>query len=166
MKPVILIIDDEEKLRGLLKRIISMEGFEVKDTGTIAQARKFLQTTSFDIVLCDVKLPDGNGVDFTKEIKTAYPHIEVILLTAYGNIPDGINAIKNGAYDYLVKGDDNEKILPLLHNITEKIVSHRSVKHLEAGKRANPGFDNIIGKSEGFQNAIKLAEKVQRLLNW
>jgi len=47
MKPVILIIDDEEKLRGLLKRIISMEGFEVKDTGTIAQARKFLQTTSF-----------------------------------------------------------------------------------------------------------------------
>jgi N-acyl-D-aspartate/D-glutamate deacylase len=66
-----------------------------------------------EIILCDVKLPDGNGVDFVSELKKKYPQIEVILLTAYGNIADGVQAMKNGAFDYITKGDDNEKIIPL-----------------------------------------------------
>ncbi len=58
------------------------------------------------ILIGDVKLPDGNGVDFVKTIKANHPLVEIILLTAYGNIPDGEQAMKNGAFDYLVKGDD------------------------------------------------------------
>lgn len=85
----ILIIDDEEKLRALLRRVVSLEGHKVTDASTLNAARQLLENNSIDIVLCDVKLPDGNGVDFTKEIKEKYPYIEVILLTAYGNIPDG-----------------------------------------------------------------------------
>lgn len=73
-----------------------------------------------DVVLCDVKLPDGNGVEMVGRIKQAMPSAEVILLTAYGNIPDGVQAIKNGAFDYITKGDDNNKILPLLSRATEK----------------------------------------------
>ncbi|HRG90975.1 MAG TPA: response regulator, partial [Chitinophagales bacterium] len=116
----ILIIDDEEKLRNLLARIIKLEGFDVIQAGDCCTALKRLEQSTIDIVLCDVKLPDGNGVDFTKTIKQRYPQIEIILLTAYGNIPDGIQAIKNGAFDYLVKGDDNERIIPLLHRAIEK----------------------------------------------
>lgn len=66
------------------------------------------------MVLCDVFLPDGNGVDMVTTIKKLYPELEVILLTAHGNIPDGVQAIKNGAFDYITKGDDNNKIIPLI----------------------------------------------------
>ncbi|HNG64236.1 MAG TPA: response regulator, partial [Ferruginibacter sp.] len=65
----VLIIDDEDKLRGLLSRIINLEGFDVTEAGTINAGLKLLQKEPVDIILCDVKLPDGNGVDFVKEAK-------------------------------------------------------------------------------------------------
>lgn len=156
----ILLIDDEEKLRTLLKRIISLEGYKVYDVATIAAARQALEHNSADIVLCDVKLPDGNGVDLVKEIKEKYPHIEVILLTAYGNIPDGVRAIKNGAFDYIVKGDDNDKIIPLLGRVSEKITLLNRVKRLEKQLGKQYGFDQILGGSPAIQNAVQLAKKV------
>src|SRR5882672_7032842 len=95
----ILIIDDEEKLRKLLSRIISLEGFEVQEAATAKAALKKMEQQAADIVLCDVKLPDENGVELVKLIKQKFPATEIILLTAYGNIPDGVQAIKNGAFD-------------------------------------------------------------------
>ena len=96
----ILIIDDEVKLRGLLARIIKSEGFAVVEAPDLKLGFKKLEQNDIDIVLCDVKLPDGNGVDFLQKIKTKFPLTEVILLTAYGNISDGVQAMKNGAFDY------------------------------------------------------------------
>jgi two-component system, NtrC family, response regulator len=156
----ILIIDDEEKLRVLLKRIIFLEGYKVSDTGTINNARHFLASNHTDIVLCDVKLPDGNGVDFTSEIKAKYPGIEIILLTAYGNIPDGVQAIKNGAFDYIVKGNDNDKIIPLLSRASEKVALQNKVVRLEKQLGNRFSFEEIIGHSQAIQKAIHLAEKV------
>ena len=72
------------------------------------------------MALCDVFLPDGNGVDLVLAIKKTAPNVEVILLTAHGNIPDGVQAIKNGAFDYITKGDDNNKIIPLISRAVEK----------------------------------------------
>jgi DNA-binding NtrC family response regulator len=83
------------------------------------------------VVLCDVKLPDGSGVDFVSFIKSRQPLAEVILLTAYGNIPDGVQAIKNGAFDYIIKGDDNNKIIPLVHRAMEKVELARRIIQLE-----------------------------------
>jgi two-component system NtrC family response regulator len=156
----ILIIDDEEKLRSLLKRIISLEGYKVCDVATINTARQLFDNHNIDIVLCDVKLPDGNGVDFTKEIKDKHPHIEVILLTAYGNIPDGVSAIKNGAFDYIVKGDDNDKIIPLLSRASEKVALIQKVTRLEKQLGNLVSFEAIIGDSPAFKNAIQLAQRV------
>ena len=107
----VLIIDDEEKLRQLLSRIISLEGFTVLEAGSIAAASKVLDKENIDVILCDVKLPDGNGVDFLQKVKPKHPAVEIILLTAYGNIPDGVQAMKKGAFDYITKGDDNDKII-------------------------------------------------------
>lgn len=156
----ILIVDDEEKLRALLKRIILLEGYKVMDVSSIKAAKQILENQSIDIVLCDVKLADGNGVDFTKEIKGKYSNIEIILLTAYGNIPDGVQAIKNGAFDYIVKGDDNDKIIPLLSRASEKVSLLNKVKRLETqlGKKFN--FDSVIGNSQPLLDAIQLAKKV------
>lgn len=156
MKPAILIIDDEEKLRGLLKRIVSLEGYDVTEAGTLSSARQILASKNIDIVLCDVKLPDGNGVDFVKDIKTTYPYIEIVLLTAYGNIPDGVKAIKHGAFDYLVKGDDNEKIIPVLSQLSTIIAGRKD----NIPKERPGGFTYIVGNSKSTKDAIALAEKV------
>ncbi|MHA3789490.1 sigma-54-dependent transcriptional regulator [Flavobacterium hauense] len=156
----ILIIDDEEKLRGLIARIITLEGFEVVQAGDCKIGLKKLEQNTIDIVLCDVKLPDGNGVDLTAVIKQRFPHIEVILLTAYGNIPDGVQAIKNGAFDYIVKGDDNNKIIPLIHRALEKSSLQQRVDLLEAKLDKKYSFEGIIGTSKAIKDAIELAKKV------
>ena len=156
----ILIIDDEEKLRTLTARIIRLEGFEVTEAGDCRTGIKKLEQQEFSVVLCDVKLPDGNGVDLTKIIKEKAPSAEVILLTAYGNIPDGVQAIKNGAFDYIVKGDDNNKIIPLIHRAIEKATLSKQVAHLESRLEKKYSFDGIIGNSKTIKEAILLAERV------
>ena len=158
----ILIIDDEEKLRGLLARIIKSEGFEVFEAGDLNSGLKKIEPNDIDVVLCDVKLPDGNGVEFLTKIKSQFPQVEVILLTAYGNIPDGVQAMKNGAFDYIVKGDDNDKIIPLLYKAIDKIQLEKKVKNLEKRISDKYSFDSIIGKSKAIENVISLAQKVAK----
>lgn len=156
----ILIIDDEEKIRTLLSRIISLEGFEVFQASDLKNAKKRLEVSDIEVVISDVKLPDGSGVEFSKIIKDKYPSIETILLTAYGNIPDGVQAIKNGAFDYITKGDDNNKIIPLVYKALEKVVLNRRVLQLEKQLDNKQSFDNVIGKSKLIESAINSAKKV------
>ena len=159
MAAQILIIDDEEKLRNLLARIISLEKFNVIQAGDLKSARKILLKQEVDVVLCDVKLPDGDGVDFTAEIKLKYPLLEVILLTAYGNIPDGVQAIKNQAFDYILKGDDNDKIIPLLNQALNK--SNQNKKSaIKIKDKGSFDFNDITGNSKQIQSAINLAKKI------
>ncbi|MDQ8143368.1 sigma-54 dependent transcriptional regulator [Chryseobacterium sp. CFS15] len=156
----ILIIDDEAKIRSLLSRIISLEGFEVFEASNLKSGLKKLETTEIDIVICDVKLPDGNGVEFSKIIKDKFPTVEIILLTAFGNIPDGVLAIKNGAFDYITKGDDNTRILPLIYKASEKVALNKRVLHLEKQLNRKQSFDSIIGKSTVITTVVDSARKV------
>lgn len=158
----ILIIDDEEKLRGLLSRIVKSEGFDVFEASDLRSGFKKLELGDIDVVLCDVKLPDGNGVDFLQKIKASFPFTEVILLTAFGNISDGVQAMKNGAFDYIVKGDDNDKIIPLLHKALEKVQLQKKVKQLEKRISDKYSFESIIGKSKGLEQVLDLAKKVAK----
>lgn len=156
----VLIIDDEEKLRNLLARLIKLEDFSVTEVGSLKAAHKAVEREEPDVILCDVKLPDGNGVEFIKELKAKHPLIEIILLTAYGNIPDGIQAMKNGAFDYITKGDDNDKVIPLLNKALEKADLQRKVARLEERVGKKYSFESIIGTSKPLTNAITLAKKV------
>ena len=158
----IVIIDDEDKLRGLLSRIVKAEGFEVLEAADLKSGFKKLEHNDVDVVLCDVKLPDGNGVDFLQKIKASFPLTEVILLTAYGNIADGVQAMKNGAFDYIVKGDDNDKIIPLLYKAFEKVQLQKKVKQLEKRIADKYSFETIIGKSKAIEQVIDLAKKVAK----
>ena len=146
----ILIIDDEEQLRRLLARIIGLEGYDVAEASDCISGLKKLRQYDPDVVLCDVKLPDGNGVEMVGRIKEAAPAAEVILLTAYGNIPDGVQAIKNGAFDYITKGDDNNKILPLLSRAAEKAEMQRRLARIE----------NQLSEEHSLRRAVDLARKV------
>ena len=156
----VLIIDDEEKLRTLLSKIISLEGFEVIEAGDGKKALQKLDTNDIDVVICDVKLPGGSGVELSNAIKEKFPLIEIILLTAYGNIPDSVQAIKNGAFDYITKGDDNNRIIPLLYKAVEKVTLAKRVFQLEKKLGNKYSFDNIIGKSKKIIAAIDAAKKV------
>lgn len=156
----VLIIDDEEKLRGLLARIISLEGYEVEEAGTAKTALKKVEQTEFDAIICDVRLPDESGITLTAKIKALSPVTEIIMLTAYGTIEDGVQAIKQGAFDYITKGDDNEKIIPLLNRAVDKAKLRRRIDHLEKKVGDRYSFENIIGTSGHIQEAITLAKKV------
>ncbi|QQV04285.1 MULTISPECIES: sigma-54-dependent transcriptional regulator [Chryseobacterium] len=156
----ILIIDDEEKIRTLLSRIISLEGFEVFQASDLKNAKKRLEVSEIDVVISDVKLPDGSGVEFSKIIKDNYPASEVILLTAFGNIPDGVQSIKNGAFDYITKGDDNNRIIPLVYKALEKVKLNKRLFQLEKQLGDKHSFENIIGKSSLIKSAINSAKKV------
>jgi DNA-binding NtrC family response regulator len=153
----ILIIDDEIKLLKLLGMILSQENFNVKEASTARSAMTMLEQYDFDVVLSDVRLPDAFGVELIKSIKSKYPQLEIILMTAFGNITDAVQAMKNGAYDYLVKGDDNEKIIPLVYKALEKVKDNKSRTVQQV---VTKGFDQIIGKSPLILQAKKLAEKV------
>ncbi|OVE60692.1 sigma-54-dependent transcriptional regulator [Chryseobacterium mucoviscidosis] len=158
MQGNILIIDDEIKLLKLLGMILSQENFNVKEASTARSAMTMLEQYEFDVVLSDVRLPDAFGVDLVKSIKIKYPHLEIILMTAFGNITDAVQAMKNGAYDYLVKGDDNDKIIPLVYKSLEKAKDNKS-KIIQKSS-SSKGFETIIGNSPSIIQAKKLAEKV------
>ena len=156
----ILIIDDEVQIRSLLARMLELEGYEVCQAGDCKAAIKQLEIQSPDVALCDVFLPDGNGVDLVLNIKKIAPNVEVILLTAHGNIPDGVQAIKNGAFDYITKGDDNNKIIPLISRAVEKAKMNVRLEKLEKKVGQMYSFDSILGESKVLKEAVSLAQKV------
>jgi len=159
-KGKILIVDDEEQLRSLLSRIIALEGFAVSEAGDLKTALKFVEKDHVDVILCDVKLPDGSGVDFVKDTRLKFPLVEIILLTAYANVGDGVQAMKNGAFDYILKGDDNDKVVPLLFKAVEKVQLQKRVQHLEQQIGKRYGFENILGGSLAIKESIDLAKRV------
>ena len=112
----------------LLGRILELEGYEVLKAKDRASALALLKKNNVQVVLCDVFLPDGNGVDMVQELQGLAPAAKIILLTAHGNIPDGVQAIKNGAFDYIVKGDDNRKIIPIVSRAIDTLATSSTPK--------------------------------------
>ena len=149
----VLIIDDENQLRGLLARIIGLEGYEVIQADSCKAGLKQVEQQNPDVIICDVRLPDGSGVDLITEMKRLGPLTEIILLTAHGNIPDGVQAIKNGAFD-------NNKIIPLLSRAMEKVEMARRLQQLEKQVGQKYSFESILGKSKPIRMAVELARKV------
>lgn len=160
MKSNILIIDDEIKLSELLARILVLEGYNVLQTANAKAGLRIIEREDIRVVLSDVKLPDVNGVELVGKIKQIKPYIEVINLTAFGTISDGVLAIKNGAFDYLTKGDDNDKIIPLVSKAMDKANLQYRVSELETQIEVQHGFPIILGRSPAILEAIELARKV------
>ncbi len=159
-KSRLLIIDDEERLRNLLARILQLEGYEVLVAANGKEGLKKLQQETIPVVISDVKLPDINGIELTTQIKLAFPATEIIVLTAFGTINDGVKAIKSGAFDYITKGDDNERIIPLVSKAMDKALLQLRVQELEQKLSTKFSFDSLVGKSPAITDAIKLAKKV------
>ncbi len=143
-----------------MARVIQLEGYTVFQAGTAKEGLKLLSKESIQVVISDVRLPDTNGVELTGKIKQQYPGIEVLILTAFGTIEDGVRAIKLGAFDYLTKGDHQIKIISLLSRATEKALMQQKIDNLELKLQRRFGFSNILGSSKRLLESIELARKV------
>jgi two-component system NtrC family response regulator len=162
MKSNILIIDDEVKLSELLARILTLEGYHVVQAANAKAGMRIVEREDIMVVLSDVKLPDANGVDLVSKIKQIKPYIEVINLTAFGSISDGVLAIKNGAFDYLTKGDDNDKIIPMVSKAIQKANLQYQVSEQQDQVEAQHGFPIVLGRSPAILEAVELARKVAK----
>lgn len=162
MLSTILILEDENKFRGLLSRIVEVEGYRVLQAQSARAGLKILETEDVRVVISDVKLPDANGVELVKRIKELHSYIEVINLTAFGSIKDSVKAIKNGAFDYIMKGDDNARIIPIIHSAVEKAnAQYQADRHTNKISKQY-SFGAILGKSKAITDSIDMAKKVAK----
>jgi len=161
MKGSILIIDDEEKLRGALSRILELEGYKVFQAGDAKKGYLLLeQQPDLQLVITDVRLPGESGLQVLGNIKKHYPWCEVIVVTAYGTIQDGVQAMKLGAFDYITKGDGDDQILVTTERAVEKSRMLLRIFDLEKKLKTRYSFDKILGTSKEIKESILLAEKV------
>lgn len=157
----ILIIDDEPNLRHLYSKLLSLEGYDIENASTGNEGLKILELKHFSLVITDIKLPDINGLLIIKKVKDSYPDTEVIAITAYGNIQDGVSAIKSGAFDYITKGDiDEDEFILKVKKAVEKATLKDQIKRLREQVDTKFGFSNILGGSKPILDAITLAKKV------
>ena len=155
----VLIIDDEPELRNLIKRILELEEFSVLTASSSTEALYLLSKNEIDIVVSDVRLPDKSGLELLPLIKKQFPLIEIIILTAYGRIEDGVKAIKEGAFDYIVKGDEDNKLSLVVKNAQEKVKMAHRLSHLEKNVFSKYSFKSITGNSPLIKEAISIAKK-------
>src|SRR5262245_61714322 len=107
--PKLLVIDDEQSVRYSFRRVLSGDHLQVLTAATLAAGREQLEQAAPDVVVLDLQLPDGNGLDLFREIHAADPKLPVIFITAHGTTETAIETMKNGAFDYLVKPIDLDK---------------------------------------------------------
>ena len=158
----LLLIDDEATLREVVARVLSFEGYSVLQAPDARRGLETLRQHAADIlvILCDVKLPDANGVELLGRLKVLAPLTEVVLMTAYGTITDGVRAMKLGAFDYLTKGDSDDQLLVVVERAMEKARLQRRVADLEKQVGAQHSFGSMIGPSEALRRAKSLAARV------
>jgi two-component system, NtrC family, response regulator len=160
MKETILIVDDEDELRKLLAKILKLEGFATLEAENGAKARDIFKKEEIALVITDVRLPDISGIELISEIKKVNPLTEILVITAYGTIEDGVTAIKEGAFDYLIKGDDDNKIVSLVQKAIDKLHLKKRIQQLEKNVYDRYSFDSITGNSKAIKKAKDLAEKI------
>ena len=160
--PRLLIADDEESLLDFLSLLFQQEGYEVETALSAEAARKALAARSYDLVLCDILMPDGNGLDILKEIKAGNPNAAVIMMTAYTSTKSAIEAMRLGAYDYISKPFDVEELKIVAQKALEKAELVDENVYLRRELEQKYTFNNIIGKSPRMQAIFSLIERVAR----
>ena len=155
----ILIIDDEKELRTLLSRLLKLDGYKVFEANDGEEGLRVLNQEDIRVVVSDVKLPGISGIDLIPKIKEINNKIEIVVLTAYGTISDGVTAIKRGAFDYITKGDEDNKILTAVERALEKSEMSVRIEQLEKRVGEKYNFENITGKSLKIREAVHLAQR-------
>ena len=158
----ILIVDDEVSLLEFLSVLCSGEGLAVTTARSVREAREHLTERAPDLVLCDMMMPDGNGLDLLREIKAAESRTSVIMMTAYTSTRNAIEAMKLGAYDYVPKPFDIDELKAVLERALEKNRLYEENTYLRRELEQRYAFKNIIGRCQKMQAIFGVIERIAR----
>lgn len=153
----ILIIDDEKSIRNVLKDILQHEGYQVEEAPDGEQGLKLFQSKPFDLVLCDIKMPKMDGMEVLQQIMAINTEIPVIMISGHGSIENAVEAVKKGAYDFISKPPDLNRLLITLRNALDK---NTLVKETRILKKKVSGVQEIIGESESIGKIKATIDKV------
>ena len=156
----ILIVDDEESMREFLSIMLHREGYLVDAVSDGQQAVDRLKASTYDLVISDIKMPRLTGFELLAHIKQRFPETAVIMITAFSTTEEAVEAMKNGAYDYIIKPFKNDEIRLVVQNALERkaLRQENLLLKKELGKRYS--FGSLIGKSKAMQEVYDLIEKV------
>lgn len=155
----ILIIDDERSIRRALREILEFENFEVQEAENGKEGLEKMLSTTFDMVFCDIKMPLMDGMEVLDEIQKAKLDVPVIMISGHGNIETAVDAIKKGAFDFIEKPLDLNRILVTIRNAKERVFLVEETKSLKSTVKKFKG-SSIIGETEGIVRIKEMIEKV------
>lgn len=155
--PRILIIDDEKAIRNTLREILQYEKFEVDEAGDGAEGLKKVESNSFDLVLCDIKMPKMDGLEVLAKLQELNPDLPVVMISGHGTIETAVDAIKSGAFDYIAKPPDLNRLLVTVRNALDRSSLISETKTL---KRKVFKTREMIGKSEQIYQIKSMIDKV------
>lgn len=165
MVKTILVIDDESNMRHMLQALLAKQGYKVDAVGNGAEGLEQMQRTSYDFILCDLKMPVMDGMTFLEQARKAHGTATIIMMSAYGTIDLAIETVKKGAYDYISKPFKLDEILLVLRKAEERERLRQENRQLRAHLDAIDGqrsFGGMVGKSKAMQEVFQLADKVAR----
>lgn len=161
----ILIVDDETSVRESLEKVLSKAGYATWTANSGHEALALLAHHQVDIVLSDLKMPDGDGVELLKNIKKDYPDIEVILLTGYGTIETAVDAMREGAYDFISKPPKKAIILSAVERAIERQNLAQENKYLRTQLSKGVTLEELVGTSSAFTKVLEIIERVAPLIS-
>ncbi len=156
----ILIVEDEEIIRTTLREFLTGEGYTVADAGTVADALKLARQRDFDVAICDVQLPDGDGLALLRRLQQVNLETSVLVITAYATVENAVEAFKAGAFDYLVKPvifEDLANKLDRLYRYRQLYIENQVLRR-ELARRGD--FDQIVGSSKVLADLQETIRKV------
>ena len=153
----ILIVDDERSIRKTLNEILSYEGFKIDEAGDGEEGLKLFTDKAYDVVLCDIKMPKIDGLEFLVKAGEVNADVPVIMISGHGTIETAVDAVKKGAFDYVSKPPDLNRLLITIRNAIDKNSLSTEAKTLK--KKINR-VEAMIGDSEGMQKIKETIEKV------
>lgn len=155
----ILIIDDERSIRRALREILEFEQFEVDEAENGIEGLEKAKSNSYDVLFCDIKMPGKDGMEVLDELIAAQIDVPIIMISGHGNIETAVDAIKKGAFDFIEKPLDLNRILVTVRNARERVNLVEETKVLKTTIKRVKGW-SIIGESEGIQQIREMIEKV------
>ncbi|MGW8182036.1 MAG: sigma-54-dependent transcriptional regulator, partial [bacterium] len=156
----VLVVDDEKLVRWSIRQKLESAGYQVFEADTCASALKLYQEHPPELVTLDVRLPDGSGLKLLLDMKKISPNVPMIMITAYGAVEDAVKALKIGAYDYLEKPINFDRLLHSLQNAFETSTLREQVDRTKKEQRDTYSLDSIIGISEFIRSVKELVLKV------
>ncbi len=156
----ILVVDDEANIRNALAKLLSKLGHKVESAGSAQEALQFLQPGRYRVVLTDLKMPGVDGLSLLRQIKAADNSVEVIVMTAYGAVDTAVEAMREGAYDYIEKPINQERLPILIGRVLEKQALAEDNSRLRVAVKAQEEFGGMIGKAENMAKVYQLIEMV------